>query len=98
MPFSRHEMKRIVVLLFSGDDRAAYLARHHVISYQDKRAEVYRWYGAACVCCGETHPAMLTLDHINGDGHGERNEKSVKAMWRDYKLHERYQLLCLNCN
>jgi len=33
------------------------------------RAEALEHYGGAiCVCCGETNPLFLTLDHKNNDG------------------------------
>jgi hypothetical protein len=62
-------------------------------------------YGGSCVCCGETHPAFLTLDHINGGGTQLRKSgamKSGKSLYEQLKR-EGYpkgelQLLCMNCN
>jgi len=39
------------------------------------REEVYAAYGGfKCVCCGETEPRFLQLDHINDDGAKHRKE------------------------
>lgn len=32
------------------------------------RLEALEQFGGACVCCGETQPQFLSLDHPNGDG------------------------------
>lgn len=38
------------------------------------RAEVLTAYGGMCVCCGETSLQFLTIDHVFGDGHSDRNQ------------------------
>ena len=66
--------------------------------------------GSACRCCGETEPYFLTVDHINNDGYKE-TQKAIGGKWRGraggeaYKQilemanpHERFQILCYNCN
>ena len=67
------------------------------------RAEMVAAYGGACVCCGESEPIFLDLDHIHNDGKADRAEKGngqrllvwLKANgWPT----DRYQLLCCNCN
>ena len=69
------------------------------------RHETIMAYGGyKCVCCGETEPLFLTLDHIHNDG----------AKWREFHKDHRgaqlfkwlkqnnwpkgFQILCLNCN
>src|SRR5215467_11339214 len=37
------------------------------------REAVYVGYGGKCQCCGEKEPAFLTVDHVNNDGHLERD-------------------------
>src|SRR6266567_4357200 len=32
------------------------------------RREVLAAYGGKCVCCGESHPEFLAIDHVNNDG------------------------------
>jgi hypothetical protein len=92
-------MKRIIALLLLGDDRAAYIARHHVTTYQERRAEVFKWYGAACACRGERDMRMLSLDHVQRNESDERKVyRAVRDMWKNHEMSERYQLLCLNCN
>lgn len=65
-------------------------------------------YGGRCVCCGETEPYFLTIDHINNDGarHRKTIDKKRAAggtefyQWlrvRGYPK-DRYRLMCFNCN
>jgi len=54
-------------------------------------------YGAECVCCGETDPEELTVDHVRGDGSSDR---SVRDMWNKLAsspVTEYYQVLCKKC-
>lgn len=63
-------------------------------------------YGGKCVCCDESQPEFLSLDHIANDGASERKERGWKlsgvhlyrALRRAGYPKERYQLLCMNCN
>ena len=44
-------------------------ARAHKLSltaYYRYRDLVFAYYGGKCVCCSETEPVFLTIDHING--------------------------------
>jgi hypothetical protein len=65
--------------------------------------------GYKCVCCGETQPSMLTLDHINNDGaahrrtlNGGRARTTASVdMYRRLKdegFPPIMQVLCYNCN
>lgn len=45
------------------------------------KLEVLAGYGGKCICCGETHPAFLTVDHINNDGAEHRTQKSTWQWW-----------------
>lgn len=69
--------------------------------------EVFEVYGGyRCVCCGETHPSMLTLDHINEDGNLHRAALSGRVRGtvdmyrklRDAGYPSDIQVLCYNCN
>lgn len=73
------------------------------------RLRVIELLGRACACCGESEEAFLCSDHINDDGadhrRGLRNGKTYNgphlmnlAILRDPNPHERFQLLCANCN
>lgn len=64
---------------------------------------VYEAYGGyKCVCCGETEPAFLTIDHINGCGRKLRKEQGFGnhfLFWlREHNYPEGFQILCWNCN
>ena len=73
---------------------------------QEKKIEVLTHYGngkCACVQCGESRLACLSLDHINGRGAEERRKQFNKRGTQFY-LHLRaqgypagYQTLCMNC-
>lgn len=78
-------------------------------SGQRLRDEVYAAYGGyRCVCCGETEPSMLTLDHINEDGAEHRRMLSggkssrvpvdIYRRLRDAGFPPDIQVLCYNCN
>lgn len=69
----------------------------------DLRAEMLAAYGSKCICCGESTPEFLQLDHIHNDGHIDRkiNKTSAKLWAKLKKLdwpRDRHQLLCANCN
>lgn len=91
----------------------------HKNNYQKRRVEhlkqqkeyndsvkkaVFDHYGNKCVCCGETEPKFLTMDHINNDGYKHRKKTGCTASTNMYKLIKRenfptsYQILCWNCN
>lgn len=93
--------------------REEYNERHRVIhklSRERVRAEVIDAYGGKCVCCGETQPLFLTVDHIFNDGAAQRRERKTKTgthfsgtvFYRWLKNNgfpkDRFQLLCMNCN
>ena len=67
------------------------------------RAEAIKAYGSECYCCGEDNPRLLTIDHVNNDGHAMRK---VSRLHRDdiYKVVKRegypttYRLACYTCN
>jgi hypothetical protein len=69
--------------------------------YRKYRAEALAAYGNKCACCGETEPAFLSFDHINGGGERER-----KVGMQGTTLYRRIikdrpsdvQILCHNCN
>lgn len=63
--------------------------------------------GYKCVCCGETEPSFLTLDHINNDGAEFRRKIAGKRTAAGYHTYiwlakngypEGIQVLCMNCN
>jgi len=58
-------------------------------------------YGNKCVCCGETEPLFLTIDHINNDGNEHRKTIHGDKIY-SHIIKENYpdtfQILCFNCN
>lgn len=74
------------------------------------REQVYSGYGGECQCpkCPEKDPRFLTVDHVNNDGHLERDRGVGKRRGsQGHDLYRRliregfpktFQLLCFNCN
>ena len=77
------------------EDKAVY--------HKEQRAEMLKAYGGQCVCCGETEPKFLAVDHVNNDGHTHRKQigYDTAAMYRWAKKNgfpKSLQILCHNCN
>lgn len=73
------------------------------VEYRAKRKKlVFDHYGNECVCCGETEPVFLSLDHVDGGGNQERTNKRTSPYTYETALKEglpeRFQILCFNCN
>lgn len=67
------------------------------------RQQVYDRYGGKCVCCGESNPLFLTMDHVENNGNQMRKVHggSSSGIYRwiiknDYP--KDFQILCMNCN
>jgi hypothetical protein len=44
--------------------------------------EALKAYGGECYCCGEDNPRLLTIDHVNNDGHAMRKSSQKKLVVR----------------
>lgn len=83
-------------------DNAALRARR-----RKTRDQVFAAYGGyRCVCCGESEPKFLTLDHINNDGGQFRAEMLGKRTMAGYHTYRwllkngcppTVQVMCMNC-
>ena len=93
-----------------GPDRARVLEmdnRAMKLKRAETRNRVFAAYGGyRCVCCGESEPTFLTLDHINNDGGEFRKRvlgKRTMAGFHTYRWLLRngcppvVQVLCMNC-
>jgi len=74
--------------------------------YAKLKLSIFIAYGGnppKCACCGETHIEFLTLDHINGGGSKERNNRK-QGSYGIYRRLKRegfpkgFRVLCMNCN
>lgn len=84
----------------------------HAAKTRHERTMMIEAYGGKCVCCGETIPEFLTIDHINNNGADHRRKIRPRRpeigggsgvdFYRWLRQHgypqEEYQLLCYNCN
>lgn len=64
--------------------KAAARKRHYGL-----RKLVFEAYGNACSCCGEHRMSMLTIDHVNNDGHEHRRRLSANTKshkWRSVNI------------
>lgn len=63
-------------------------------------AAVLAAYGGACACCGETTPAFLTIDHVDGGGAEHRREvgRDIYRWLVREGFPDGFRLLCWNCN
>lgn len=65
---------------------------------------IFDHYGRECVCCGETEPMFLTIDHVNGDGASQRKDLRSGVSTSFYRwiikkgFPDDLQVLCYNCN
>lgn len=87
--------KKCAVCVERDKDR---LARLH----KKRRQEIFDHYGERCVCCGETEPMFLVIDHVNNDGGTERGSGLLGLTFFNHIIREKfpdtYQILCYNCN
>lgn len=94
----------------NGPNKEAYHERENAW-HRNKRArireQVFAGYGGyKCVCCGETEPKFMTLDHINNDGGEFRKRVLGKRTMAGYHTYvwlikNNYppvvQVMCMNC-
>lgn len=82
-------------------------ARSARLSHQRRRQEVLAAYRGRCACCGESEPAFLAVDHINGGGNAHRRTIGGGRMTGSSNFYRwlvkngfpsDFQLLCHNCN
>jgi hypothetical protein len=71
-------------------------------NYLELRNAIFDAYGRKCVCCNESVPEFLSIDHINGGGNQERLKagRGVR-LWRILRKRgfpPGYRTLCYNCN
>lgn len=85
-----------------SDKGRAYMKKFHIEYKQKLKKLVYDYYGWKCNCCGETLESMLTVDHVNNDGHVDRKLQISGARFYKKIINENYpdtyQILCMNCN
>lgn len=72
---------------------------------QEEKKKVMDAMGGKCVQCGFNNYKALQIDHINGDGHLDKNggrgygfKYYTRVLTSFLNKEGRYQLLCANCN
>lgn len=101
------ELYRSFVRAYRDRDPEKYKAMDRA-SHRRKKIKVLNAYGGQiCVCCGEKHFSMLTIDHVNNDGAAHRREvgkgaKNIGSRLYQWLITNKYplgfQVLCFNCN
>ena len=82
----------------------------HPTTERDRRRQLkteilthYGWGRLACVKCGESRLACLSIDHIDGKGNRQRQNVALRASTDYYKwlknndYPQGLQTLCMNC-
>lgn len=78
--------------------------QRHNLWMANLKAEFISAYGGVCICCGESSPEFLTVEHRLGNGRQHRKKigNNGHSMWIYLKRHgwpkDEYTLLCWNCN
>lgn len=63
------------------------------------KSEVFAAYGGTCLCCGETHPDFLSIDHTNGyDGQSPRKGSQLYRWLLRNRFPDDFRVLCMSCN
>jgi hypothetical protein len=84
-----------------------YKARRRIISQKSSlktKLQAFEAYGGCtCVCCGESHHMMLSLDHVENDGAQHRrgspaNQHNLARWVKAQGYPPGFQVLCYNCN
>lgn len=73
--------------------------------YYDLRYIVIQHYGTTCNCCGISYYDLLTIDHVNGDGHVFKKEHPKLGQGMGFfkwiiknNFPKDLQILCRKCN
>lgn len=97
-----HRAKNKIATKKYRDNNREALRIKYVLKHKQIRSEVITKYGGKCVCCQESTPEFLAIDHINNDGNIERKNLSasmlIYKLWKSPTIIDKYQLLCHNCN
>lgn len=79
--------------------------RYNFDRWRRLRNWIFNHYGNLCVCCGESEPEFLTLDHIANDGAADKRREGIDVYWRIRRTVKQsgqwpvgFQTLCYNCN
>lgn len=84
------------------EERLAYLKDYKVRYRKNLKDQIFEVYGKRCACCGESNPAFLSIDHVNGQGRAHRaslnggTQLYLDIIRRGFPAE--FQILCFNCN
>lgn len=92
-------------------DKQRYQEKREIIRERQRtydftiKIKVIEAYGGKCVCCEETVPQFLTIDHIYNNEMVDKEKSENLSGTKLYRWliqnnfpKEKYQLLCYNCN
>lgn len=79
--------------------------RDRITAHRKKRKGIEKMrflemYGRVCVCCGESEPVFLCLDHVHGQVKVKNKDEWTTAYNKAYKEYrpDLYRIMCCNCN
>ena len=92
--------KHLAEVLKYQEEHPGYLLHCRRIHRARIKAKAYIILGCKCRMCGATDPRVLTLNHINGDGHvdkkaGIHRDKFLRQIIAGER--DDLELLCWNC-
>lgn len=96
---------------YANSDEKEKIRQRAIILRKERRKRILDHYGGKCICCGETEPIFLSIDHIDGGGNEHRRQignnpshrcgssSTQFARWiEENNYPDILQILCHNCN
>lgn len=72
------------------------------VKNQAAKTDVLSRFGGRCVCCLESDPDKLVMDHVHGGGSEEKKKYPSRNVYLSLRGKEpdrsKFQVLCQNCN
>ena len=103
--YTCYSCRKAYLLNYYNTHKEVYAKRAYH-EHRRRRMVIINGYGGKCVCCGESNPFFLALDHVEGGGGKERREHSPTTTSNAHLYPKiiadgfppKYRILCHNCN
>lgn len=103
MPLDKWIKSGLQLAVCSKECRAIKRKKRYFLKRKYYKEIVWEHYGGKCICCGETNPDCLTIDHlIRVIWHKKtgyvRSGTNLYSWLITHNYPEGFQLMCSNCN